>query len=110
VRLAYYCVLLLPKAAVAEAKRRGQACLETLLERILPRLMHQMRLLGIDQHFSILLENGTRGPTSLLGRIDPLAEDRFTKAIVVHEWWTRRPGHFDPEPSAPFTQPGVVIT
>ncbi|NJD67783.1 MAG: hypothetical protein C3F12_04385 [Candidatus Methylomirabilota bacterium] len=74
----------LPLLAVAE--ERGTRCIETLVERVLPRLQYREQLLTHMLPFEWQIPDGTGGELLFPGVIARLGEDRLTGAIRIYDW------------------------
>jgi hypothetical protein len=75
-----------PKALLANAENRGAMCLQFLLERMLPRLMAEERLLLHHQQFTWNIPDGRGGELALRGRITRVAEHKASKILRVYDW------------------------
>ncbi len=86
-----------PKSLVAVAEERGAMCIETLVERVVPRLQYAERLLAYAQPFGWTIPDGTGGELVIPGVIARLGEDRLTGVLRIYDWQTEdheyRPTH-----------------
>jgi len=75
-----------PKALLAAAEERGAVCIETLVDRVLPRLQYTERLLAHTQPFGWTIPDGTDGELVIPGVIARLGEDRLTGILRIYDW------------------------
>ncbi len=75
-----------PKSVVAAAEEQGAVCIETLVERTMPRLQYAERLLAHAQSFEWRIPDGAGGELVIPGAIARLGEDRLTGTLRLYEW------------------------
>jgi hypothetical protein len=75
-----------PKPVLALAEERGAMCIETLVERVIPRLQYTERLLAHAQPFGWTIPDGTDGELVIPGMIARLGEDRLTGVLRIYDW------------------------
>jgi len=75
-----------PKDLLALAEERGAMCVETLVERVVPRLQYTERLLAQAQPFGWTIPDGTDGELVIPGVIARLSEDRLTGVLRIYDW------------------------
>lgn len=75
-----------PKSVVAVAEEKGAMCIETLVERVVPRLLYTERLLAHAQSFEWRIPDGAGGELVIPGVIARLGEDRLTGTLRIYEW------------------------
>lgn len=75
-----------PKSLVAVEEEKGVICIETLVERVVPRLQYAERLLAHAQSFEWRIPDGAGGELVIPGVIARLGEDRLTGTLRIYEW------------------------
>jgi hypothetical protein len=75
-----------PKSLVAVAEEKGAMCIETLVERVVPRLQYAEQLLAHTQSFEWRIPDGAGGELVIPGVIARLGEDRLTGTLRIYEW------------------------
>lgn len=75
-----------PKSLVAVAEEKGAMCIETLVDRVVPRLQYAERLLAHAQSFEWRIPDGAGGELVIPGVIARLGEDRLTGTLCIYEW------------------------
>ncbi len=75
-----------PKPLLAAAAERGVVCVETLVDRVFPRLLSTERLLAHTQPFGWTIPDGTDGELVIPGIIARLGEDRLTGVLRIYDW------------------------
>jgi hypothetical protein len=75
-----------PKSLVVVAEERGAMCIETLVERVVPRLQYTEQLLAHAQSFEWRIPDGAGGELVIPGVIARLGEDRLTSILRIYEW------------------------
>jgi hypothetical protein len=71
---------------VAVAKEKGAMCIETLVERVVPRLQYTERLLAHAQSFEWRIPDGAGGELVIPGVMARLGEDRLAGTLRLYEW------------------------
>src|SRR5574337_590063 len=75
-----------PTSLVAAEAEKGAVCIETLVERVVPRLQYTERLLAHTQSFEWRIPDGAGGELVIPGVIARLGEGRLSGTIRIYDW------------------------